>query len=85
MYKKFFLGMVWMFILFIFVVIIWVIFNGVGVVNLGEIDILYFVYVLFSIFIWGFFLEVYKLISIILIKNGCMLIMFEVFFELLFV
>lgn len=74
-----------MFILFIFVVIIWVIFNGVGVVNLGEIDILYFVYVLFSIFIWGFFLEVYKLISIILIKNGCMLIMFEVFFELLFV
>lgn len=77
--------MVWMFILFIFVVIIWVIFNGVGVVNLGEIDILYFVYVLFSIFIWGFFLEVYKLISIILIKNGCMLIMFEVFFELLFV
>lgn len=67
MYKKLFLGMVWMFILFIFVVVIWVVFNGVGVVNFGEIDIFYFVYVLFSIFIWGFFLEVYWLISNVLI------------------
>lgn len=74
-YKRSFLGMAWMFILPILAVLVWIVLNGAGVVDPGDTGIPYPAYVLLSTSIWGFFLEMYKSSSTVLLSNGRLLIM----------
>jgi lipopolysaccharide transport system permease protein len=75
-YKKSFIGMAWMFILPLMAVAVWVVLHSSGIVNPGDTsEVPYPVYVLLSTSIWGFFLELYRSVSQVLVGSGRLLIM----------
>ncbi len=75
-YKKSFIGMAWMFILPLMAVAVWVFLQRSGIVNPGDTgEVPYPVYVLLSTSIWGFFLELYRSVSQVLVGSGRLLIM----------
>lgn len=75
-YKKSFIGMAWMFILPILAVAVWVVLQGAGIVDPGDTQAVpYPVYVLLSTSIWGFFIELYRSISQVMVNSGRLLVM----------
>lgn len=75
-YKKSFIGMAWMFILPILAVAVWVVLHGAGIVDPGDTDeVPYPVYVLLSTSIWGFFIDLYRSVSQVIVNSGRLLVM----------
>ena len=75
-YKKSFIGMAWMFILPILAVAVWVVLHGAGIVDPGDTDdVPYPVYVLLSTSIWGFFIDLYRSVSQVMVNSGRLLVM----------
>lgn len=75
-YKKSFIGMAWMFIIPILAVLVWILLQRAGIVQAGDTgQVPYPVYVLLSTSVWGFFLEIYKSVSQVMVQNGRLLVM----------
>jgi ABC-type polysaccharide/polyol phosphate export permease len=59
-YKQSFLGILWIFVSPVVGILSWVFLNMTGVLNPGEVDIPYPVYVLVGSTVWGFFMSCYS-------------------------
>ncbi|WP_367389473.1 ABC transporter permease [Lewinella sp. LCG006] len=73
-FKKSFIGLFWLFLSPILAVIIWIFLHSAGVVTPGETVIPYPAYVLLSTSIWGFFIELYRQVSLLLSTNNQVLV-----------
>ncbi|MEM1319720.1 MAG: ABC transporter permease [Bacteroidota bacterium] len=74
-FRRSFIGILWLFIMPILSVIVWILLNGAGIIEPGEVGIPYPAYVLLSTSIWGFFFEMYKSASTVITGHGKMMIM----------
>ena len=74
-YKKSFLGGLWLIFFPIITVIIWIFLKGAGIVDPGDTEVPYPVYVLLSTSIWGLFLQLYKTVSQSITNGGRMMMM----------
>lgn len=74
-FKRSFLGLTWLVLVPLLSVIIWILLNGAGIIDPGEMSIPYPAYVLLSTSIWGFFAEIYRSTSNIMTSSGRMLLM----------
>ena len=73
-FKKSFIGIFWLFLSPILAVIVWIFLHSAGIVTPGETTIPYPAYVLLSTSIWGFFIELYRQVSMLLTTNTQVLI-----------
>lgn len=73
-FKKSFIGLFWLFLSPILAVIVWVFLHGAGIISPGETTIPYPAYVLLSTSIWGFFIELYRQVSLLLTTNNQVLL-----------
>lgn len=74
-FKRSFIGLSWLVVLPLIAVATWILLHGAGVVNPGATDIPYPAFVLLSTSIWGFFMELYKRSSNIVLNAGRLLVM----------
>jgi len=74
-YKKSFLGLTWMFLLPLLSVLLWIGLHAAGIVDPGDTQIPYPVYVLLSTTLWNFFHEMYRSVSHVLDTNARILLL----------
>lgn len=68
-YKRSFIGMGWVLISPVLAIASWVLINYTSVLNPGELDIPYPVYVLVSTMVWGLFIGIYQSVSNIFFES----------------
>lgn len=73
-FKRSFIGLSWLVILPLIAMAVWILLNGAGIVDPGATDIPYPAYVLLSTSIWGFFMEIYRSTSQMLLQQGRLLV-----------
>jgi len=73
-YKRTFIGISWLVITPILSVLIWILLHSAGIINPGQTDIPYPVYVLLSTSIWSFFQGSYSITSNIINNSGRFLV-----------
>ena len=74
-YKRSFIGIAWLFLVPIFSVVSWILFDNSGVLNPGDTEVPYPAFVLLSTSIWVFFIDIYYGVSKIFVGRSRMIVM----------